>query len=166
MALTKYTEARPTRGTFRPFLLRRIGFRSHPLSHLELLIRFSETSLTTSLLILTHNSQRNPYLDSAALPPPPPSTRHHCRPLRVATAAPYVPPAAALYVPPPPHHLRPTTTPLEVPPPSTLHRHVPHTCAPRFWAPPPHTHTPSRLDGPPLPTRFPHAVCSTSFLLE
>ena len=27
-------------------------------------IRFSETSLTTSLLILTHNSQRNPYLDS------------------------------------------------------------------------------------------------------
>ena len=54
----------PTHGTFRPFLLRHIGFWSHPLSHSELLIRFSETSLMTSLLILTHNSWRNPYLDS------------------------------------------------------------------------------------------------------
>ena len=65
MALTKYTKARPTHGTFGPFPLRRIGFRSHPLSRSELLcIRFSETSLTTSLPILTHNSWRNPYLDS------------------------------------------------------------------------------------------------------
>ena len=63
-ALTKYTEARPTRGTFRPFPLQCIGFRSHPLSCSELLIRFSETSLTTHSLILTHISRRNPYLDS------------------------------------------------------------------------------------------------------
>ena len=63
-ALTKCTEARPTRGTFGPFPLRCIGFRSHPLSRSELLIRFSEMSLTTSLPILTHNSRRNPYLDN------------------------------------------------------------------------------------------------------
>ena len=63
MALTKYTEARPTRGTFGPSSLWRIGFRSPSLSCLELLIQFSETSLTTFLLILTHISRRNPYLD-------------------------------------------------------------------------------------------------------
>ena len=64
MALTKYTEAQPTRGTFRPSSLQHIGFRSPSLSRSELLIQFSETSLTTFLLILTHISWRNPYLDT------------------------------------------------------------------------------------------------------